>query len=241
MQLIQFMIKGNWYRRLTSYIHVASVARNALAATMSDLLQPLRLSVLIPNAMSSPKKPRLSVITSFNSNRDSITTRNVSSPFSLAIPGRNSKRSSRPFSIPLSIRPTSSVYSQDQDGLEVKDKITPLKPAVIVPERPIRPHPENRQSRALAAYQRRIYRNPFSKEKRKFHVTCWNIDDRVLALSVTLTLAFLIVIGVPLVAVMAQKFVVQLPVSVLVPSYAFPDASSWNRLYDAYVLNDYDG
>lgn len=222
-------------------MYVASVARNALAATMSDLLQLLRPSVLILSAMSSPKKPRLNVITTFNINRDSITTRNVSSPFSLAIPGRNSKRSSRPLPIPLSIRPASSVYSQDQDRLEDKDIITPLKSAVTVPERPIRPHPENRQSRALAAYQRRIYRNPFSKEKRKFHVTYWHIDDRVLALSVTLTLAFLIVIGIPLVAVMAQKFLVQLPVSVLVPSYAFPDASSWNRLYDAYVLNEYDG
>lgn len=179
--------------------------------------------------MASPNKPRISVVTSFSSNRDSVTTRNVSNPFSLAIPGRHSKRSSRPVSIPLSIRPASSVYSQDED--EVKDKLTPLKPAVIVAERPTRPHPENRQSRALAAYYK--HHNPYSTEKRKFHVTYWKVDDRVLALSVTLTLAFLIIVGVPLVAVLAQKFIVQLPVNVLVPSYLFPDAGSWNRLYDA--------
>ncbi|KAF9694542.1 hypothetical protein EKO04_007553 [Ascochyta lentis] len=179
--------------------------------------------------MTSPAKPRLSVITSFGSNRDSVKTRNISNPFSLAIPGRHSKRSSRPISIPLSIRPASSVYSQDQD--EVKDKLTPLKPAVIVAERPTRPHYEDRQSRALAAYCK--HRNPYSSEKRKFHVTCWNIDDRVLALSVTLTLACLIILGVPLVAVLAQKFIVQLPVNILVPSYAFPGPGSWNRLYDA--------
>lgn len=181
--------------------------------------------------MSSPKKPRLSVITSFSSDRDSINIRNVSNPFSLAIPGRHSKRSSRPASIPLSIRTASSVYSQDED--EFEDKITPLKPAVIVAERPVRPHAENRQSRALAAYNQ--YGNPYSTENRSFHVTYWGIDDRVLAFSVTLTLAILIVIGVPLVAVVAQKFIVQLPVNVLVPSYTFPDAESWNRLYDAYV------
>lgn len=179
--------------------------------------------------MASPKKPRLSVITSFSANRDSITNRNVSNPFSLAIPSRHSKRSSKPVYIPLSIRPASSVYSQDQD--EDKDKITPLKPAVIVAERPTRPHPENRQSRALAAHYK--YRNPYSTEKRKFRVTHWKIDDRVPAFSVTLTLAFLIVVGVPLVAVLAQKFIVQLSVNVLVPSYAFPDDDSWNRLYDA--------
>ncbi|KAJ4410703.1 hypothetical protein N0V91_001631 [Didymella pomorum] len=185
--------------------------------------------------MSSPRKPRLSVITSFNSNRDSLNTRNVSSPFSLAIPGRNSNRYSRPVSIPLSIRPASSIYSQDQDfdELEDKDKITPLKPAVIVAERPTRPHPENRQSRALAAYYRQCRLQ--SGEKRKFRVTCWGIDDRVLAWSVTLTLAFLVVVGVPLVAVLAQKFIVQLPVNVLVPSHAFPGTESWDRLYDAIV------
>ncbi|KAJ4379863.1 hypothetical protein N0V86_005047 [Didymella sp. IMI 355093] len=185
--------------------------------------------------MSSPKKPRLSITTSFNSNRNSLTTRNVSSPFSLAIPGRNSKRSSRPASIPLSIRPASSVYSQEHDfkEFEDKDKITPLKPAVIAAERPTQPHSENRHSRALAAYYRQCRLQ--SGDKRKFKVTCWDIDDRVLALSVTLTLAFLIVVGVPLVAVIAQKVIVQLPVNVLVPSYTFPDAGSWNRLYDAIV------
>lgn len=180
--------------------------------------------------MSSATKPRLSLITPFSPNRDSLTNRNVSSPFSLAIPGRHSKHSSRPVSIPLSIRPASSVYSQDQDDYEDKDKLTPLKPAVIVAERPIHPHPENRQSKALAAYYRQCRLQ--SGEKRKFRVTCWHIDDRVLALSVTLTLALLIIVGVPLVAVIAQKFIVQLPVNVLVPSNAFKDATSWNRLYD---------
>lgn len=187
--------------------------------------------------MSSPSKPRLSLITPFSSNRDSLTNRNVSSPFSLAIPGRHSKRSSRPVSIPLSIRPASSVYSQDEDDFEDKDKLTPLKPALLIAERPIRPHPDNRQSRALAAYYRQCRLQ--SGEKRKFRVTYWHIDDRILALSVTFGLAFLIVIGVPLVAVIAQKFIVQLPVNVIVPSNAFRDAGSWNRLYDAYVLHTY--
>lgn len=186
--------------------------------------------------MSSPNKPRLSLITSFGSNRDSLTNRNVSSPFSLAIPGRNSKRSSRPISVPLSIRPASSVYSQDQDDFddEDKDKLTPLKPVLTVAERPIRPHPDNRQSRALAAYYRQCRLQ--SAEKKKFHVTYWRLDDRVLARSVTFTLAFLIIIGVPLIAVIAHKCVVQLPINVLVPSNAFREAGSWNRLYDAYVL-----
>ena len=185
--------------------------------------------------MSFPKKPRLSVTTSSSSNRDSTTARNASSPFSLAIPGRNSKRASRPVSIPLSVRPVSSIYSQDEDYFEDedKDKITPLKPAITVPERPTRPHPEIRQSRALAEYYQQCRLQ--SAEKRKFHVTYWRIDDRALALSATLTMAFLIILGVPLVAVIAQSFIVQLPVNVLVPPIAPSDAASWGRLYDAYV------
>ncbi len=183
------------------------------------------------DSMSSPSKPRLSLITGFNPNRDSLANRNVSSPFSLAIPNRNSKHSSRPVSIPLTIRPASSVYSQDEDDFEDKDKLTPPKPAVTVAERPTRPHPENRQSKALAAYYRQCRLQ--SSDKRKFRVTKWHIDDRVLALSVTLTLAVLILAGVPLVAVLAQHFIVQLPINVLVPSSGFRDSGSWSRLLDA--------
>jgi hypothetical protein len=178
----------------------------------------------------SSSKHRLSAITAFSPNRGSVEARNVSNPYSLTVPGRHSKRALRPASIPLSIRPSSS---QDQEKLF--ETPTMPKKAVTVAEKPIRPHPEIRQSRALAAYQK--HHNIYSTEKQKSHVTCWKIDDRMLALSVTITLAFLIMIGVPLVAVIAQKYIVQLPVNVLVPSYKFPDAGAWNRLYDAYVFS----
>lgn len=186
---------------------------------------------MVIDLMASPQKPRLSFITSFSSNRDSIIARNVSNPFSLTVPERHSKRASKLLSIPLGTRPASSIYSQNQ--AELVDKTTPQKKIVMVAERPIRPHPENRQSEALAYYK---HRNPYSTGKRKFRVTCWRIDDRVLALSVTITLAVLIIIGVPLVAVIAQKYIVQLPINVLVPSSAFADAGSWDRLYNACVF-----
>jgi hypothetical protein len=218
-----------------SSLRVAREARNVIlklaVRQFVDLLHRSETQLSTVDSMAAPTKPRLSVITSFNSKRDSISTRNVSNPFSLAIPGRYSKRSSRPMFVPLSIRPASSVYSQDQD--EFLDKITPLKKVITPTERPVRPHPDNRQSKGLAAYNK--HQTPYSREKRKFLATCWRINDRVLALSVTITLALFILVGVPLVAVMAQKFIVPLPVNVLVPSYRFPDPGAWSRLYDAYV------
>ena len=63
----------------------------------------------------------------------------------------------------------------------------------------------------------------------------FQIDDHVLALSVTITLALLILIGVPLAAVLPQKYVVPLPVNVLVPFYVYPDTKSWDRLFDACI------
>lgn len=59
--------------------------------------------------------------------------------------------------------------------------------------------------------------------------------DRDIALAVTITLALLIAIGVPLLAILPQKYVTQLPISIIVPLYISPDAGAWNRLYEAYV------
>lgn len=58
------------------------------------------------------------------------------------------------------------------------------------------------------------------------------IDERVLALSVTITLAILLLIGIPLGAILPPKYVVELPVNILVPFYVSPDLGAWDRLYD---------
>lgn len=61
------------------------------------------------------------------------------------------------------------------------------------------------------------------------------IDDRVLAWTVTLSLAILLAIGIPLGVILPQKFTTPLPVNVLVPFYLKPEESSWRALEDAYV------
>lgn len=70
--------------------------------------------------------------------------------------------------------------------------------------------------------------SPTTPKKRSLQV-----DDHVIALAVTITLALLVVIGVPLGAVLPQKCVVPLPVNVLVPFYVNPVQDSWDRLFKA--------
>ncbi|KAJ4351538.1 uncharacterized protein N0V89_006881 [Didymosphaeria variabile] len=62
-----------------------------------------------------------------------------------------------------------------------------------------------------------------------------HIDDHVFALSVTITLALLVIIGVPLGAVLPQKYVVPLPINVLVPFYVNPEQNSWDRLFEDII------
>jgi hypothetical protein len=56
------------------------------------------------------------------------------------------------------------------------------------------------------------------------------VDDRVLALSVTVTLALMVIIGVPLGALLPPRCIVPLPVNVLIPFYVYPDPGAWDRL-----------
>ena len=61
------------------------------------------------------------------------------------------------------------------------------------------------------------------------------IDNDVLALSVTVTLALLVMIGVPLGAILPRKYVVPLPVNILVPFYVYPNPGAWDRLLEACI------
>jgi hypothetical protein len=57
-------------------------------------------------------------------------------------------------------------------------------------------------------------------------------DDRVLALSVTITLALLIIIGLPLGTILPPRYVQKLPINILVPLYNVPSSGAWEKLYD---------
>jgi hypothetical protein len=59
------------------------------------------------------------------------------------------------------------------------------------------------------------------------------MDEHVFAISVTFALALMVLIGLPLGAVLPQKYVVKLPVNVLVPLYMNLEAKAWERLFNA--------
>ena len=60
-------------------------------------------------------------------------------------------------------------------------------------------------------------------------------DDRVLALSVTITLTILVLIGVPLAAILPQRYVVPLPINILIPFYIYTNPGAWDRLFEACI------
>jgi hypothetical protein len=58
----------------------------------------------------------------------------------------------------------------------------------------------------------------------------------MLAFAVTFSLALFIAIIIPIAAILPQKYIKPLPISVLMPFYVDPIQGSWERLYDTYVL-----
>lgn len=60
-------------------------------------------------------------------------------------------------------------------------------------------------------------------------------NDKALALAVTITLAFIIAIGLPVAAIVPEKYIDKLPINVLVPLYIDPARSAWDRLYKKLV------
>lgn len=59
------------------------------------------------------------------------------------------------------------------------------------------------------------------------------IDEHTLAISVTIILALLIAIGLPLAALLPPKYVIPLPVNVLLPLYINPEQGGWDRLMES--------
>jgi hypothetical protein len=56
-------------------------------------------------------------------------------------------------------------------------------------------------------------------------------SDKALALAVTLTLAFLIAIGLPVAAILPEKYIDKLPLNIIVPLYIDPNSGAWDRIY----------
>jgi hypothetical protein len=160
--------------------------------------------------------------------RAPTSLRNISNPYNLAIPPKSQRRSQKERAdtpkVYLDPPERSSETMQSQNSSRFLEVPKPTK-EVIVTEKVIRTGPYSRNT----TFRSSLYTptNQHVPEDRKPRV-----DNRVLAIAVTFTLAILLAIGIPLGAILPQKYIKPLPINVLVPFYVNPEAGAWGRLYD---------
>ncbi|KAJ4368388.1 hypothetical protein N0V83_006745 [Neocucurbitaria cava] len=188
------------------------------------------------NANVPPSQPL-----SQNTSRTSLSTykaqsrmstssrRNISSPYSLAIPPKNNRTSTSTSAI--------SEYQQAKPTLAGTKSVerlrvpTPPKKAVLVSEKPIQPCVSNDKAISTTS-SHHGYASPYIPAPKKK----LEMNDRVLAFAVTLGLVLLLAIIIPLGIIIPQKLIKPLPINAIVPFYINPEQSgSWGRLYDAIV------
>ncbi|KAH7088816.1 Spherulation-specific family 4-domain-containing protein [Paraphoma chrysanthemicola] len=141
----------------------------------------------------------------------SISARNISSPYSLAIPPRSHQRTSNRADTPTQyLAPPSAAATR------------PRTPYLEVPE--VRPRAYTLDSKS-------------SVETLKSRGSSYELrrNDKILALAVTFGLALALAIGIPLAAILPQKWIVPLPVGVFVPMYMDPLNGAWTRMEDAIL------
>lgn len=150
--------------------------------------------------------------------------RNVSNPYSLAIPQRTHRRST------YQRADTSTQYLEppDQPSAKKGTLYLELPTATIVVTEYSRPYTLNGASRSTLDA-------PYVPEKKGEEQKKSKIDDRVLAATITLSLAILLAIVLPLAIIVPQRFIKPLHIKILMPLYLNPEQDSWKRLEDSYV------
>jgi hypothetical protein len=174
----------------------------------------------------------ISAITALDTpKRESSHVRNVSSPYSLTLP---------PGKRPWTARPTSpaaasSIYSEY--GSEAFFEPTYPQKALIYSEKALHPYDgDDDSSRSNSISSKRYRQISTSEPTKKQRRPWWKGNDRLLALTVTITLLVLLSIAIPLGILLPQKYIEPLPINILMPSTVFPDEVALNRLTDSYVL-----
>ncbi|CAO2654975.1 Nn.00g117080.m01.CDS01 [Neocucurbitaria sp. VM-36] len=160
----------------------------------------------------------------------SSSRRNISSPYSLAIPPNNKRTSTSTSANSEARTKPASTSTKSLEKLQVPG---PPKKAVLVTEKPIKPCVSNDRSISTTSSQYGYASSYVPTRKRsKFSR---KINDRVLALAVTLGLTLLLALIIPLGIILPQKMIKPLPIQVIVPLYMNPELGAWGRLYDAIV------
>ncbi|KAK7187612.1 hypothetical protein DPSP01_003706 [Paraphaeosphaeria sporulosa] len=148
----------------------------------------------------------------------------------LSVPNESSSRKYHPPLSPASSHGKfSSAASSREALLTTSSNDIPLRKLIAAASssKPSRPLHTSTSNLSLQSWPGHPRQPPQNQGRR--------INDHTIALSVTITLAILVLIGVPLGAILPQKYVVPLPINVLVPFYVYPDHNSWERMFQAAI------
>jgi len=177
------------------------------------------------------QSPRINLISTQGSRwRASSSQRNISNPYNLAIPPQYHRRHT---DASPSRETTNKPDISTTNRFDVP--VEPMVPekAVLVAERPRGMYTSNSKSKStIFSYHQAI---PYQPPPRKTNCAP-SVNDRMLAMGVTLTLALFLAIGIPLAAILPRKMTTPLPINVLIPMCFKPDSGSWNRLHDTSVI-----
>lgn len=178
--------------------------------------------------------PHLQSVSSYRSEwRASSSNRNVSSPFTLAIPPRSQRRSTheRADTPTQYLNPLANA-TENRGTVYLEVPQSPKK-AMTVAEKPVRPRPYTLNGASTSTMLSHYHDSTPYKPKEE-EPKC-KIDDHVLAFAVTFAIAVALAVIIPLAAILPQKYIKPLPISVLMSFYKDPIQDSWQHLYNTYV------
>jgi hypothetical protein len=170
---------------------------------------------------ASPKKSKSHVQSS---------QRNISAPYGLAIPLQNEPRQRVD---------TPTQYLAPPTDTKAKAPVAYLKTpkrAVILSEKQAygreKQYTLNNGSVSSSSLR---YDSPKTRKLMRESTPGQKLNDRILAFIVTCTLAVLLAIGIPLAIILPQRYMIPLPVNVMIPFFVDPADGAWKRLEAAYV------
>lgn len=146
---------------------------------------------------------------------------------SLPLPQKSSEKYLHPDSAATSHEKLSSAASYREKLLSSSFVDIPLQPLSISSTKLPRSYQAPRSNLSLASWP--------GLPRKTLKQSPVHINDHIFALSVTITLALLVLIGVPLGAILPQKYVVPLSINILAPFYVYPNPGSWDRLFEACI------
>jgi hypothetical protein len=151
--------------------------------------------------------------------------RNISAPYGLAIPLRSQPRQRIDTPTQYLAPP------KDKKGKAPVAYLKTPKRAVIISEEhtPGRQKQYTLNGKSTSSFSLR-YDSPETRKLMRESTPGQKLNDRILAFIVTFALAVLLAVGIPLAIILPKRYIIPLPVNVMVPFFVDPEDGAWKRL-----------